>query len=47
MFDDEYLLLAAAAFIVVLYRIKEKRPRIFWVRPTYQSRSKCQASDML
>ena len=47
MFDDEDLLLAAAALIVVSYRIKEKRPRIFWVRRTHQSRSKFKASGML
>ena len=29
MFDEEDVLLAAAAFIVVLYRIKQKRPEYF------------------
>ena len=47
MFDDEDLLWAAAVFIVVSYRIKERHPRIFWVCPTRHSRSKCKASDML
>jgi hypothetical protein len=37
MFDEEDMLLATAAFIVIANR-KTKRPRIFWFRPTLKVR---------
>jgi hypothetical protein len=46
MFDEEDVLLAAAAFTVTSNR-KTKRPRRFRVRPTLQSRRKYKGSDLL